>query len=524
MRFSILALLTLISGGLPAASKAASFAWEAMLPAQAEHRALVEFSGALEAKNGDLLVAGSDGYGEYMARLQPDGKLRWLSRSISASGSAGSYIGIHETHRGIVSLWGCCGDPGWTADLYGDTGGVAGRLDLGYPRGNLDVTQSARVVFLSNALGLGQTMISAEGRSLTGADAWKTPLVVARIDEVVGTHAVGDSSIAVLDRLGGQTGDTLMATLLDGTGKAVWLQQVPTGAKPDGYADYQSIIWSHISYDTSGRIVLAGLVENLPIDSPPPAAMAIAVFTTGGSLMWLKKFPLELTGDTHSIGARAILSLNARSEGIRVFIAHGSPDYWSIRDIPWSGNTDGIGMNTPPLDQPSGYLMCEPVPSGAFIGYGSTSASGGLKLPHDPRDSSWSVVGLGYPILFGPVSSAGKNWSSLRIPEYADTVWTHRVSNPENPTGFLQTEGPGLYFLLPTMDGGAVTGGRLWRRNGEDTLSVIAIKIPPEEINALPVRPAIPRARASERPGSIPFDATGRFRRKVRSPVFRFQP
>jgi hypothetical protein len=65
-----------------------------------------------------------------------------------------------------------------------------------------------------------------------------------------------------------------------------------------------------------------------------------------------------------------------------------------------------------------------------------------------------------------------------------------------------------------------VTGGRLWRRNGGDTLSVIAIKIPPGEIDALPVRSALIRAKAAEIKGAIPFDAAGRSGRKTPGPAF----
>src|SRR5438128_1449355 len=100
MRPSILALINLFSVALPGGSRAASYTWEAMLPAQAEHYGLVEFSGAVEAKNGDILVAGQDMHGEYLARLQPDGKIRWLGQSAYPSGAGSTYIGIRETSHG----------------------------------------------------------------------------------------------------------------------------------------------------------------------------------------------------------------------------------------------------------------------------------------------------------------------------------------------------------------------------------------------------------------------------------------
>jgi hypothetical protein len=266
---------------------------------------------------------------------------------------------------------------------------------------------------------------------------------------LVGVHAVGDSCIAVLDRMGGLAGDTLMATLLDGSGKVLWSRQVATGAKADGKPDAHSILWSHISHDDAGRIVLAGIVENPATDQPVSGSMALAVFSSAGNLLWLKRFPLEPPGDTVSAASRKILSLAARSQGIRVCLSYGGPDFWSTRDIPWSGEGEGTFLDTPPLDVPSMYMLGSPTPGGSFIGFGSTSPQGGTAA-HAPLDPSWNAAGIAYPVLYVPVPDSGKKWSARRIPEYGDTVWAQTQPSPASPTGAIllrQTQGPGLYFL-----------------------------------------------------------------------------
>lgn len=173
--------------------------------------------------------------------------------------------------------------------------------------------------------------------------------------------------------------------------------------------------------------------------------------------------------------------------------------------------------------RPSSLLLASLV-AGILQGQvlGAILESGGI-VPPTSLDSTWRPSNLVVPTLYGSERGPEGVWRTQRLSEYADTVRVHLRPDPTGGSPAL-TPGPGLDFLLFTRDGGALTGGRLWRRNLQDIVSVIAVRIPPSQVGALrawnpPFRPRIP-----ERGNVLRFDAAGRSRRAFGSPIFYLLP
>ena len=109
--------------------------------------------------------------------------------------------------------------------------------------------------------------------------------------------------------------------------------------------------------------------------------------------------------------------------------------------------------------------------------------------------------------------------------ETSSTVWGRKRPGPAGSIPDF-TLPHGLGFLQFTRDGGALAGGRLWRRNGDDTLTVIAIKVSREDIVGVIPRD-VGRRPGKARPGSglhtrDGFDAAGWDLEAGRSPLLTF--
>jgi hypothetical protein len=446
------------------------------------------FYRAVEASNGDFLIAGMSHYDEYVLRIDRLGRTKWLGHATHKGERVSLMLGLFESSLGAVAFWNCCGDLATNAVRYDDTGGVASRIQIAYPRGRFDADDGAQVFFISSDLKRrsGQNIFMvAESRSLAGGIDWKSDLAMGRVDEVVGIHALGDGrSIAAFDRTGPLSGDTLKFWMLDEEGMPVWTKNLPTGRKADGYPDNHSIIWGGIAHDRDGRIVFAGKVENLPVqDEPNPDSIALAALGSGGDLLWLKRFPLV---EGRASGFRGMLELNEVSvtaDGKIRTIARQQGDCgcWITNEVSWAGESSKSSISPMPGNGSSPYGAI-PLPRGTYLGFGAFEESQSHSGPY--IDSVLHPTVLSIPSLFPSGQKGNLEWDKTGFPEYADTVWS-RVVRDSQGMHFDQSPAAGFTFVIPTSDGGALAGGRLWKRSGPDTLLIAAVKIPPAFANGI---------------------------------------
>jgi hypothetical protein len=131
--------------------------------------------------------------------------------------------------------------------------------------------------------------------------------------------------------------------------------------------------------------------------------------------------------------------------------------------------------------------------------------------PEPPADGKLHPTSIHAPVVNIGVGKNPGEWKNIGIEGFSDTVWTSRIGLPHSGgTKDYQTDYRSLKFFLPTTDGGALVGGRLWRIDAQDTTYLSAVKLAPGyAVSLRPGRGAARSSRAAVR-GGIRFDAIGR--------------
>jgi|GEM_PF-6740683 len=521
--------LMLMSFVTPALVSGASVEWRTVYPRQSgAGNNFPAFENALETADGGYVVQGATSNDELLMSIDGHGKQRWLSRVHRADGvypwlTAGS---LRATRNGIVALWegsrtlASLSLPQYSVVRYGDTGNVERRIDLGEvfgsDRGRLEVTSGGDLLAETAEFPTPDTyMLFAGKRRMGSGTDWKTPLMAAGFLDMVGAHELaGERSLFAVDRIGASA-DTLRLWAFDDIGNRLWEAAIPTGAKPAFAAEIRTVQWSAFAQSSDGTILAAGVAGTMgPDNHDGDDTLVLASVDAAGKPGWVKRYPISGSGKAGSCSLREF-SMPA-SGNVRARLECNA----LIADLEIA--TDGalVGMTVKTLP----YLRMPPqwgkvrMKDGGYAAFGSSQDS----LPHVPVvDTHRVATAIGYPTLFAEPGPGGGEWKPIRLPEYADTVFSYKYAIPGDESGaHIWNYGlPGFRFFLPTSDGGALAGGSLWTSNAQDTVSFAVLKLAPGYAVGIAPGGRTLRPAAAVPGGAGAYDILGRPRRGALPPA-----
>jgi hypothetical protein len=467
---------------IPFAIYGAEVEWRAALPAGPGGSGRAPyFTNAMQTGNGDYLIQGRGDSEEVLMRLDPHGKQRWLNRTSHAgSASMSSPYSMRETGNGIVAFWDLWRKDGYTdveeisAVRYDDSGRIAARKSVQdmavFEPGLYDFTSRGDVLLMRSE----NQVLLAKKLSLRGGADWAVVLRPGTKLDAVGVHELGgDKYLFVSNQMGSQAeaGDTLHLQALDSSGAPAWSSDIPTGRKREAYASGHGILWSHLAHAADGRIVIGAIAERYNgAYVEEEDSLILAVTSPTGVLAWMKRFPIARSGNPNFWSLERLAASPAGKIEVRVACYNFSDDL----EIDWNGSLAGSAESSSP-NTGGGKVR---LGNGLYASWGSSQDS----LVHAPvTDTHLVATGIMYASLFVMEHPGDREWKTVRLRDYSDTVYSYKYAIPGDESGarIWSTGGQGLGFLLPTADGGALVGGALRERRMQDTLVFAALKLAP---------------------------------------------
>jgi hypothetical protein len=502
--------------------------WQASFPLPAKEAARgMAFDAAVEMPDGDFVVSGY-GWDNYLMRMDSHGTMRWIS-SVERSESGIQPMKVEalfasgSTLVALRNYWdfGANVDAGLHLERHDGAGKVTSKIRVGTARwafsGDGGVFSAASP---ASADSIGRPALSLQKRKFDGSPGWSTVLGGFYAYEVLGIFDRGHSDPLVLCApLSKGPMDTLFAFGLDAAGNVAWRSEIETTRNTEPLTGQSAIGWAAPIRLPDGRIVAAGIRE--AVRGIPPGSemdsLIVLVLQPGNGTASMRGYAVGST-DLEHLGGVGVSEL--RPSGDQALLAKVQLDAgsgqaaWKEMEIRVGG--PAMGSWPAPAQGREIRSGSNPVflPNHVFSDFGYRSDSIGPEPPIDGRNYPTSVNTAA--VFIGSSEGAGE-WKTLGLEGFRDTVWTNRISTPKSGVITNNTDFRSLRFLLPTSDGGALAGGRLWTSNSQDTSSIAAVKLGPGfTVGLMPSRQP-KRVSTGLVPGKTGawFDATGRLQRRA---------
>lgn len=491
-------------------------AWRAPVPGLRQQvSGQLVFTSALELSDGGFVVAGNDIYSRYLVRLDSAGRYLWKA---SGALAVSSPFGLWETSDGLVNLWkDIAQNPVGEDELemfasrYDMQGRVTASLSSG--RGNLnnwDRTANGDFLYTKSVKSAGDSIKWVTGRmGFSGDSNWTfDPGRLSRC----GIYALSGGNSLVVGRLDGQFyspinyGDTLELFKLDSRGKRVWATEILPGNFPELHT-FLETDWYATAESPSGNLLIAGTTYPVVNGNRKDGVAVMAVSKDGKFLGMRTQLiePLGMDADKH--GKALVDGITATGDGFRLKL--NGEQSQGLLDVTASGEFTGGWIRTPTVFADTHFETSEPMgfayKAPSFIGVGNMQD---LWFSLGGKPNVYFPGGYGYPVL---LVSDQTQWKAIPLIDLGDTLMV-------SLTGEVSEEGPSYYmtsasrvsFLLSTRDGGALIGGNMWVRNGQDTTLLAAVKLAPGfEVG---LRPVGAKIRSAPRFPDFEIDALGRRR------------
>lgn len=529
MKISPWVVLGMISATCPAVRAHLVPEWESVLPADPRFAGLIpSFDFCVRSSDGTYVASGGTYSEQRLVGVDAKGHILWTRDGDSLpdvrwEGRA-RMMRSHPLGFSVVRSVRVGPDLSFRAILYDPMGRTLSGIDLNVNSGfDLDTLGNLRSVAnepVQEGGPAGESPVHMVARmsSLSGGTRWVCDLGKSGNFSWPKIHDLGGGRTLVAAGWGGGVNqDSLKLWCLSSSGGPDWNLSTVTG-KGDGIENVTipaSVVnWSAIAHTQEGGILVAGIGKGAS------DTLVLLGATFGGRLSWLRKYPVQ-DFENRGVGGFWEVSEAAPSgpSGFRLSVRWRAPlrygDFTRMLEFDGEGRPIGKGDASPSQRIPMAWSAVPSSRPGSFLGFGASEDT----LTSAPvtwvGPLAWS---LAFPSLNVPDPIAPGVMRPLRLEAYADTVYARPMYSWERAFDTSFSETPRINFLLPTPDGGALAGGRLLRRTGADSLSVVMVKLAPGYAVGLAPGRRILRSAAGV-PGVGAYDLLGRPRRGAYPPA-----